>query len=84
MPDNFGSSKPAPPPKGGPLDKSEEQSAQPQPGYGLSPESYATPELKRSGYGYQAVPGGVGSSMGGHNQTKDNQYTAKLPRGSSM
>lgn len=83
MSDTFDRSHPAPPPKGGPADKSEEQSAQPQPGYGNSPESYATPELKRMGWGYQAVPGGAGASAGS-SQDASNQYTKKFPRGSSM
>ena len=55
----------------------------PEPGVGGDPEDFATPEAKRAGYGYSFEPEG-NSKTGGHNISARNQYTVKLPRGSSL
>ena len=50
---------------------------------GDASEDQATPEAKRAGYGYSFVPEGQ-SKTGGHNMDSRNQYTVKMPRGSSL
>ena len=50
---------------------------------GDASEDQATPEAKRAGYGYSFVPEGQ-SKTGGHNIDSRNQYTVKMPRGSSL
>jgi hypothetical protein len=45
-------------------------------------DDQSTPQAKRAGYGYAPHKGG--SAMGGHNIDSRNQYTMKLPRGSSL
>lgn len=73
---------PAPSP-GGAKD-SEAMSNRPTPGVGGAGNDNATPEAKRAGYGYSFAKGGQGSPFGGHNQDESNQYTVKVPRGSSI
>ena len=59
-------------------------SDRPIPGVGgQANDSQATPEAKRAGYGYSFVPEGQ-SKTGGHNIDARNQYTVKMPRGSSL
>jgi hypothetical protein len=73
--------KPAPFPG---ADKSETISNRPEAGVGgMANDSQATPEAKRAGYGYSFVPEGS-SKTGGHNIDERNQYTVKMPRGSSL
>lgn len=63
--------------------ESEANSDRPIPGVGLQPgDDQSTPQAKRAGYGYSANKGG--SAMGGHNMDSRNQYTVKVPRGSSL
>lgn len=71
-------------PSFGDASKSETVSNRDLPGSGGAPDDFATPEAKRAGYGYSFVKGGVGSPFGGHNIDERNQYTSKLPRGSSI
>ena len=67
---------------GSPAD-SENNPTKDLPGSALVPaDDQATPEAKKAGYGYQANKGG--SAMGGHNIDARNQYTMKVPRGSSL
>jgi hypothetical protein len=61
----------------------EDQSNRPEAGVGGAPDDSATPEAKRAGYGYSFQPEGS-APMGGHNIDARNQYTMKLPRGSSL
>jgi hypothetical protein len=77
-------SRPAGVPSFGDASKSEAVSNRAEPGVGGAPDDFSTPEAKRAGYGYSYVAGGVGSPMGGHNIDARNQYTSKLPRGSSL
>jgi hypothetical protein len=63
--------------------KSESESDRLTPGVGLEPaDDQSTPQAKRAGYGYSANKGG--SAMGGHNMDSRNQYTVRVPRGSSL
>ena len=64
-------------------DHSELISNRPEAGVGGAPEDSATPEAKRAGYGYSFQPEGS-SKSGGHNIDARNQYTVKMPRGSSL
>lgn len=67
---------------GSPAD-SENNPTKELPGSALVPnDDQSTPEAKKAGYGYQEHKGG--SAMGGHNMDARNQYTAKMPRGSSL
>ena len=70
-------------PKFGDPADSESHSNRPEPGVGGAPDDFATPEAKRAGYGYSFV-GENDHSMGGHNIDARNQYTVKVPRGSSL
>lgn len=47
-------------------------------------EDTALPEAKRAGYGFSEARGGANSPMGGHNLNDRNQYTIRMPRGSSL
>lgn len=76
-------SKPAGVPKFGDAANSERESNRAEPGVGGAPDDFATPEAKRAGYGY-SFQGESDHPMGGHNIDARNQYTAKLPRGSSL
>lgn len=67
---------------GFPVADSENNPTREAPGSALQPNDHATPAAKRAGYGYAAQKGG--SAMGGHNMDSANQYTVKLPRGSSL
>lgn len=62
---------------------SEARSNRVEPGVGGAPDDFATPEAKKAGYGYSFQPEGS-APMGGHNIDARNQYTSKLPRGSSL
>lgn len=64
-------------------DSSEIISDRPREGVGGDAESSATPEAKRAGYGYSYV-GEHDHPTGGHNVDARNQYTVKMPRGSSL
>jgi hypothetical protein len=65
-------------------DNSEAISDRPIPGVGgQDASSQATPEAKRAGYGYSFV-GEHDHPTGGHNIDARNQYTVKMPRGSSL
>lgn len=71
-------------PKAGPPADSENNPTRITPGVGGTDDSdQATPEAKRAGYGYSSA-GPNNSPMGGHNINERNQYTVKLPRGSSI
>ena len=85
MADNLTSdrSRPANVPTFGDAASSELHNERTSPGVGGAPDSAATPEAKRAGYGYSYV-GESSPSMGGHNIDQKNQYTVKLPRGSSL
>jgi hypothetical protein len=68
----------------GPEKDSEVQSNRPETGVaGAGGTEQATPEAKRAGYGYSFQPEGS-AAMGGHNIDARNQYTVKMPRGSSL
>lgn len=62
---------------------SERMSNRAEPGVGGASDSFATPEAKRAGYGHSYV-GENDHPMGGHNMDSRNQYTVKMPRGSSI
>lgn len=62
---------------------SEQHSNRPEPGVGGAPDDFATPEAKKAGYGY-SFTGEGDHPMGGHNVDARNQYTVKMPRGSSL
>lgn len=65
-------------------DHSEQISNRPEAGVGgMDNAEQATPEAKRAGYGYSFQPEGS-SKTGGHNIDARNQYTVKMPRGSSL
>jgi hypothetical protein len=65
-------------------DHSEQISDRPEAGVGGQDNSdQATPEAKRAGYGYSFQAEGS-SKSGGHNIDSRNQYTVKMPRGSSL
>lgn len=84
-PKNNDLASPFAPPSFGDAKNSEAVSDRPVPGVGgQEANSQATPEAKRAGYGYSFAKGGQGSPFGGHNMDDRNQYTAKMPRGSSL
>lgn len=65
-------------------DKSETISNRPETGVGGDGGTeQATPEAKKAGYGYSFQAEGS-AAMGGHNIDSRNQYTVKMPRGSSL
>ena len=84
-PKNNDLASPFPAPSMGSAKDSQEDNFRPTPGVdGQEDGDQSTPEAKRAGYGYSFVRGGVGSPFGGHNMNDRNQYTSKLPRGSSL
>jgi hypothetical protein len=69
---------------GSPSDSENNPTFRPEDGVGGDGGSdQATPEAKRAGYGYSFQAEGV-SASGGHNIDSRNQYTVKMPRGSSL